>query len=66
MRQACFFLLLLVTAATNSNAQRINRQQVVERHTIKNPRFDALSPLTVGNGAFAFTVDVTGLAKFSR
>ena len=45
-------------------AQHIDRKQLVERHTIVNTRFDPLSSLSVGNGKFAFTVDVTGLQSF--
>jgi protein-glucosylgalactosylhydroxylysine glucosidase len=44
---------------------KINRQALVERHTIKNNTFDSLSSLSVGNGGFAFTVDVTGLQSFA-
>ena len=42
----------------------INRKALVERHTIVNTRFDSLSSLSVGNGGFAFTVDITGLQSF--
>lgn len=45
-------------------AQKINRQQVVQRHNITVAKADPLSSLTVGNGRFAFTVDVTGLQSF--
>lgn len=45
-------------------AQPINRKALVERHTIINNKFDSLSSLSVGNGNFAFTVDVTGLQSF--
>jgi protein-glucosylgalactosylhydroxylysine glucosidase len=45
---------------------KINRQALVERHTIKNNTFDSLSSLSVGNGGFAFTVDVTGLQSFAN
>src|SRR5215204_2280559 len=55
-------LLLMVTAELT--AQPINRQALVQRHTVVNTRFDSLSSLSVGNGAFAFTVDVTGLQSF--
>src|SRR5690606_35380503 len=37
---------------------------VVSRHTPVNTEIDSLASLTVGNGAFAFTVDVTGLQTF--
>lgn len=42
----------------------IDRKSVVSRHNIVNNEMDTLSSLTVGNGAFAFTVDVTGLQTF--
>jgi len=55
-----FFLLHF-----NNYAQtKIDRKSLVERHTIINNRFDSLSSLSVGNGSFAFTVDVTGLQSF--
>lgn len=48
-----------------SNAQTaINRKALVERHTIVNTKFDSLSSLSVGNGSFAFTTDITGLQSF--
>ena len=42
----------------------INRKALVERHMVVNTKADVLSSLTVGNGAFAFTVDITGLQTF--
>ncbi len=42
----------------------IHRQEVVTRHNVVNTAIDSLESLTVGNGAFAFTVDVTGLQTF--
>ncbi|KUG09132.1 hypothetical protein [Solirubrum puertoriconensis] len=50
--------------STQGLAQAINRQAVVERHKVLNTRTDSLSSLTVGNGAFAFTTDITGLQSF--
>ena len=58
-----FFIFLLVFNF-NVAAQKINRQQLVERHTITNTKVDSLESLSVGNGRFAFTVDVTGLQSF--
>ncbi|WP_207422291.1 hypothetical protein [Desertivirga brevis] len=46
------------------HAQPINRQAVVQRHTIINTKVDSLESLSVGNGKFAYTVDVTGLQSF--
>lgn len=45
-------------------AQTINRQALVQRHNVIVTTADTLSSLTVGNGRFAFTVDVTGLQSF--
>lgn len=45
-------------------AQKIDRRAVVERHIVKLNQVDTLGALSVGNGHFAFTVDVTGLQSF--
>jgi hypothetical protein len=42
----------------------IDRQDLVRRHNPIIRRLDPLSPLSVGNGEFAFTADVTGLQTF--
>jgi hypothetical protein len=55
-------ILLLITTVVH--AQKINRQALVQRHSVKVSKADSLSSLTVGNGKFAFTVDVTGLQSF--
>jgi hypothetical protein len=47
-----------------ASAQKINRKSLVERHIIINRGFDSLSSLTLGNGGFAYTVDITGLQSF--
>ncbi|HEY3330284.1 MAG TPA: hypothetical protein VGK19_09715 [Capsulimonadaceae bacterium] len=39
----------------------IDRKAVVSRHNVHLQDVDSLTPLSVGNGEFAFTVDVTGL-----
>ncbi len=61
-----FFVVLLflhpvLVAQINS---AINRQQVVQRHTIHLNKADSLASLSVGNGSFAFTADITGLQSF--
>ncbi len=58
------YFLLAVMPFNGMIAQPINRQELVERHTVVNTKYDSLSSLTVGNGAFAFTVDITGLQSF--
>lgn len=56
--------LSALLAACSLAAAPIDRQAVVERHTIRLTRIDVESPLSVGNGDFAFTVDPTGLQTF--
>ena len=43
---------------------KIDREQVVKRHNVRNLMMDTLASLTVGNGAFAYTVDATGMQSF--
>jgi hypothetical protein len=42
----------------------IDRRALVERHNPTLRTFDVESPLSLGNGEFAFTADVTGLQTF--
>ena len=55
---------LLFVAARVALAQPIDRQALVTRHNPVLREFDIESPLSVGNGQFAFTADVTGLQTF--
>lgn len=55
----CFGLTII-----SASAQKIDRKKLVERHTILIDKVDSLSSLSIGNGQFAFTVDVTGLQSF--
>lgn len=43
---------------------KINRKEVVNRHNIVITAPDKRAPLTVGNGKFGFTADITGLQTF--
>lgn len=47
-------------------AGRIERAALVGRHNPLARKIDPLSPLSVGNGEFAFTADVTGLQTFPK
>lgn len=42
----------------------MNRKQIVERNHPVLTRIEPLSPLSVGNGEFAFSADLTGLQSF--
>ncbi|MDB5211416.1 MAG: hypothetical protein JWQ30_2243, partial [Sediminibacterium sp.] len=46
------------------HAQKINRQALAQRHTVVVTSMDTLASVSVGNGAFAFTTDATGLQSF--
>lgn len=59
------FVFIIVSFCTNTGyTQKIDRKQLVQRHNIIVTKVDSLSSLTVGNGKFAYTVDVTGLQTF--
>lgn len=58
------FLLAFAGILLSCKANKIDRKTLVTRH---NPIINAVDPLgslSVGNGNFAFTVDVTGLQTF--
>jgi hypothetical protein len=57
--------LFAVVLATAAQAAPIDRQAVVARHNPHLTQVDPWSPLSVGNGRFAFTADVTGLQTFA-
>src|SRR5690606_9503650 len=56
--------LIVATVGCGRNREGIDRKAVVSRHNVVNTAIDSLTSLTVGNGAFAFTVDITGLQTF--
>ncbi len=71
MHQIKNFLLIIATAVFSggcgvSTGQEgpIDRYALVKRHNILLQEADTLASLTVGNGEFAFTVDVSGLQTF--
>ncbi|HEV2437496.1 MAG TPA: twin-arginine translocation signal domain-containing protein [Verrucomicrobiae bacterium] len=60
--------LMLATAplpAFGDLTSRIDRRALVRRHNPLVTQFDPFSALSVGNGEFAFTADVTGLQTLS-
>ncbi|MGC4072841.1 MAG: hypothetical protein QM760_10025 [Nibricoccus sp.] len=70
MRLPCFVRLavkilpiasLLIALSASLEAQPIDREALVRRHTVNVDHVDPESALSVGNGDFAFTVDATGL-----
>lgn len=58
------FVTCFVNAPLSVVPQAIDRQSLVTRHNVNLTRPDPLTPLSVGNGEFAFTADITGLQTF--
>jgi len=50
--------------AGRDSARPIDRHALINRHDPVNKTVDPLAALSVGNGRFAFTVDITGLQSF--
>ena len=67
---AYFLMLILVSihivsgCNTVSKSDKINRFDVVNRHNIQLEQVDTLGSLSIGNGEFAFTADITGMQTF--
>jgi len=59
-------VLALLAASPLAQAAPIDRQAVVTRHNVRNASLNPESALTLGNGDFALTVDVTGLQGLER
>ena len=65
MKSKIIIIIIYLFTVHSVNAQtKINRYSLVHRHNVINNYFDSLSSLSVGNGRFAFTVDVTGLQSY--
>lgn len=79
MRATCKRLLLLLVIASGASygaenkeispgdlgsSRLIDRHALVTRHNVTINKPDPLAPLSLGNGEFAFTADVTGLQTF--
>lgn len=54
-----------IMARADRGDEPIDREVVVSRHSPVVRSADVDAPLTVGNGGFAFTADITGLQTFS-
>jgi hypothetical protein len=64
MRAAFTGAPLAAGAALVAAAPPIDRQALIARHEVHVDHLDPVNPLSVGNGDFAFTADVTGLQSF--
>ncbi|MBN2349739.1 MAG: hypothetical protein JXJ22_12910, partial [Bacteroidales bacterium] len=57
-------LFCILLSCINSNQKKINRYELVNRHNIVINEINPYNSLTVGNGNFAYTVDITGMQSF--
>jgi hypothetical protein len=57
-------LLLALPAATLAAQATTNRKSLIQRHNPTLTAFNPQSPLSIGNGEFAFTADITGLQTY--
>jgi hypothetical protein len=57
-------LLFILHLAWVKSSSPIQRQQVVHAYNVRRNASSSTTPLQVGNGNFAFGVDVTGLQTF--
>ena len=66
MKAGIYSILLLgaIACSNPKNMSPINRKAVVTRNNILINGFDSLASLSVGNGNFTFTTDLTGLQSF--
>lgn len=58
--------LSLCFCSTSWSKSKIDRQAVVKRHNIITTSYSDKSPAQVGNGEFAFGMDITGLQTFKQ
>lgn len=64
MNSASLILVAAAAAGALVCGAPIDRKALVSRHDVVLVRPDPWAPLTVGNGEFAFTADITGLQSF--
>lgn len=62
----CLIALVALLLFAPAVAAPIDREAVVTRHNVRNTALNAESALTIGNGDFALTLDVTGLQGLER
>jgi hypothetical protein len=68
---SAFFIVLfgtifnfLISCGPDNSPVKINRFEVVSRHNVLLKKIDTLNALSVGNGEFAYTADITGMQTF--
>ena len=59
-------LALFFSCQSTEKVNKIDRKALVTRNNVLVQEFDPLATLSVGNGEFAFTTDLTGLQTFYK
>ncbi len=59
-----YLFILVLFSCSPAQRDKIDRKSVVDRHKITCTKDNPQSPAQVGNGEFAFGVDITGLQTF--
>jgi hypothetical protein len=59
-------VMIVFFGCREQNVINIDRVEVVKRHNIRLDSLNMLSPLTVGNGHFCYTADITGMQSFTE
>jgi len=63
--KAPYFLIILFALHSACFAGKIDRKALVQRHNITIHQDNPKKPMQVGNGEFAYNVDITGMQTFS-
>jgi len=59
-----FYFGILLMMITIACSDKIDRYSLVTRHNVHLKQIDTLASLSVGNGEFAYTADITGMQTF--
>jgi hypothetical protein len=65
-RKIFLLTLLALSSLSAISKEAIDRFALVNRHNVILHKADPMSPLSVGNGDFAFTADITGMQSFEN
>ena len=63
-RKITTLFIIYFAVLSACNAEKIDRKAVVRRHNITINQNDPKKPIQVGNGEFAYNVDITGMQTF--
>jgi len=59
-------IFFFIGCSTQPKSEKIDRHALVERNNVLIDQYEPLASLSVGNGEFAFTTDITGLQTFFK